>query len=212
MNTKITTQEGSFIFNLVHYKRNPVISKPYTLVISMELKTLDYKPASTISLPDDHVYQELSMKAYLYEHHIDSELMVLGGQAFEDIAENVLNNDYYPIYTDQLFAELYALWRRYHLNAMKAGTPEQMAFIRGWIAKRKRMNESTDYREQREALKHADLLTSKLADDTPYEYGTGWLYEPIPDTTLTRIKELIASALPKDALPKGSPHASQTQE
>ena len=50
--------------------------------------------------------------------------IVCGGQCFEALV---------PFIPDPAFQEIVHLWRRYHLNDMHAGTPEQEAEVQRWL-------------------------------------------------------------------------------
>lgn len=107
-------------------------------------------------------------------HHTD---IVMGGQCLEEIGKYVRS---------KLFNRTLRLWRKYHLNGMKAGTPEQEAFLKekqaqGWRYK---------YEEACELLKEAGLNPVEL-DGKPYYYGHAWLYRPIPENDLEEIKSII---------------------
>ena len=77
------------------------------------------------------------------------------------------------------------MWRRYHLNGMHAGTPEQEAEVKRWLGARPH-----DYLAAREHLRRVGLLTVEH-EGKPYTYGTGWLFEPIPDDDLAWIRYII---------------------
>ena len=102
--------------------------------------------------------------------------IVCGGQCLEELV---------PFIPDPAFQEIVHLWRRYHLNNMHAGTPEQEAEVKRWLDGRR-----YDYPAAREHLREVGLLTVEH-NGKPYTYGTGWLYEPIPADDLARIRDII---------------------
>lgn len=102
--------------------------------------------------------------------------IVCGGQCFEGLISFI---------SDPAFQEIVHLWRRYHLNDMHAGTPEQEAEVKRWLGAR-----PYDYPAAREHLREVGLLTVEH-EGKPYTYGTGWLFEPIPATDLARIRDII---------------------
>lgn len=63
-----------------------------------------------------------------------------------------------------------SIWKRWHLNDMRAGTPKQEEFIRLWNVSHK-----YDYTEACKALKEVGLLY-----DNGYKYGSAWLQEEVP--------------------------------
>lgn len=66
--------------------------------------------------------------------------------------------------------KLQDIWKRWHLNDMRAGTPEQEDFIREWMKSNR-----YDYTAACNALKEAGLY-----EIDGYKYGHGWLMEEIP--------------------------------
>lgn len=105
--------------------------------------------------------------------HTDIEY---GGQCLDAIAETSVGSN-------STFKEIYRLWKLYHLNNMHAGTPKQEAYLKSLNAP----DITCDYKSTCKALESADLL-----NDNGYTYGLSWLYEPIPEADLNRIKELFA--------------------
>lgn len=89
-------------------------------------------------------------------------------------------NEY--IHSD-VFSEIYRLWKLYHLNDLHAGTKKQEEFVNKTF---KEANESYNYNKACEILEEAGLLI-----DNGYKYGSGWLYEPIPEDDLKQIEGLI---------------------
>lgn len=102
--------------------------------------------------------------------------IVCGGQCLEKLV---------PFIPDPAFQEIVRLWRRYHLNDMHAGTPEQEAEVKRWLDGRR-----YDYPAAHEHLREVGLLTVEH-NGKPYTYGTGWLYEPIPADDLAEIRYII---------------------
>lgn len=90
-----------------------------------------------------------------------------------------------PYIPDPAFHSLVDLWRRYHLNNLHAGTPEQEAEVKRWLGARR-----YDYPAACEHLREVGLLTVEH-NGKPYTYGTGWLFEPIPADDLARIRDII---------------------
>jgi len=78
-----------------------------------------------------------------------------------------------------------AIWHRYHLNDMKAGSPRQELFVAG----RNSTGIRYDYAETCNALSDAGLLVDSeyLHNGEPYRYGTAWLKESIPDSVQAEI-------------------------
>lgn len=130
-------------------------------------------------------YVELSICGTIWNRiHTD---IITGGQCLDTIARYIKNN---PVFT-----ELYDYWKRYHLNGMHAGTPEQEAAIEAWKAAGNRY----EYKAVCEELKRLGLYTvnytglsvGRRYNDEPYTYGHAWLIEEIPGNVLIRLEHLI---------------------
>lgn len=117
--------------------------------------------------------------------------IIMGGQCLDHI-DHVPEND-------DLFQEIKGFWMRYHLNDMYAGTIEQIEALEA-----ANLTNASDYTKACEYLKSIGLYEVELneeekrnnpryAGDT-YAYGHGWLYRPIPEQDLARIKEIMEVA------------------
>ena len=107
--------------------------------------------------------------------------IVMGGQCFDDLKKYLWGN--------KLFREIYGLWERNHLNGTNAGTKEQMACLE---AHKDEINELDGwYKKELNLLKKYNMDVVEH-NGKPYKYGTGWIYRPIPDDDLKRIKELLS--------------------
>ena len=96
-----------------------------------------------------------------------------GGQCCDRIAA------WFP--KDAKAARMVEIWSRYHLNDMRTGTPQQMAFIKAWQAGGARY----DYTEACKALEAAGLNPDP---ETGYKYGHAWPFEEIPAEIIAEIK------------------------
>lgn len=67
--------------------------------------------------------------------------------------------------------KIIAIWKKYHLNDMNAGTPEQEKALKGFKG---------DYDAQCEHLKKKGLYEVTLKNGKPYKYGTGWITRELP--------------------------------
>lgn len=87
-------------------------------------------------------------------------------------ADDLTNESLTPIkgfeYSDVL--KIQSIWKRWHLNDMRAGTPKQEDFIREW-----KLTHKYDYTKACEALAEVGLLY-----DNGYKYGSSWLKEELP--------------------------------
>ena len=88
-----------------------------------------------------------------------------------------------------LFLKIYSLWKQYHLNHMMSGTPKQIAFLKSL----KKPNNAEFYTWECEQLKKVGLFFDDL-DGKPYQYGTGWLTNEIPNDVKEDINKLLEVA------------------
>ena len=96
----------------------------------------------------------------------------------------------------ELFNEIYGLWKKYHLNGMHAGTPEQEAAIKEWETAGNRY----DYKAACEMLKKINLYevnytgasVGRMYNNEPYKYGQAWLIQELPGNVLLRIEHLLS--------------------
>lgn len=96
-----------------------------------------------------------------------------GGQCIDTILKYFPHND--------LVKELHRLWKRWHLNSMKAGDAEQEKAVEKYLETNR-----YDYKEVCKYLESINLL-----EHNGYRYGTKWLYELIDSQDLTKIHELL---------------------
>ena len=108
--------------------------------------------------------------------HIKTDVYCCG-QCLNEIAEFV---------HDPLFKEIHSYWKQYHLNDLHAGTSEQEKAVADWEAN----GNKYDYTEACNYLKSIGLYEVEH-NGKPYKYGHAWLYEPIPESDLVRIEEII---------------------
>lgn len=98
------------------------------------------------------------------------------GQNLDEISEYI---------SSPLFKQIYRLWKLYHLNDLHAGTKAQEKIINDAFEK---TNEQYDYDKACSILDKEGLLI-----DNGYKYGSGWLYEPIPEEDLKEIESIFKS-------------------
>lgn len=131
---------------------------------------------------------------------------ISGGQNLDTIKEYV---------DDPIFAEIFDLWTKFHLNGLNSGTFRQEAAL---VEETDRRNEehkakgekeekpltyAERYKDACEYLKSIDLYIDSLADGevldcenedatpTRYTYGHGWITRVLSDETIKRIESLI---------------------
>lgn len=154
------------IINLPKIDFNNIGKKNYPVELEVELKQRDEK-------------ETLSICGYVW-NHIHTDLYCCG-QCLDTIAEYYQDND--------LFQQVYCLWKLYHLNDMHAGTEKQEQAIER-AKENGLLKKNADYHAVCDYLKSVDLYEDTY-NGMPYIYGTAWLYQPIPDDDLKLIKSII---------------------
>ena len=103
-----------------------------------------------------------------------------GGQNLDEIKKMIPNN--------KLFNKIYSIWKKYHLNDLTPGSPEQEKYLKSIT----RPDNADFYTWECEQLKKVDLLRDKsfLYNGEPYKYGTAWLTTPIPEEVKKEIKSI----------------------
>lgn len=81
--------------------------------------------------------------------------------------------------------ELIAVWREWHLNDMKAGTPEQERALDEWRA----ASGGEGYEKAVEYLKSRGLY-EVMHDGAPYKYGSAWLTRELPKDFGARLRDI----------------------
>lgn len=94
--------------------------------------------------------------------------IVSGSQNLEEIGQ------LFP--RDSRVQRVVATWRRWHLNDLKAGTPEQEAYLRDHP-------QLSSYDERLAALTGAGLNPHN-----GYEYGSQWLTESLPADVIEQVR------------------------
>ena len=151
-----------FNFGKIAYGRSTRKVNP--VEVKVELYTRDNKVVFTAS---GTIYNSRKTDCYC------------AGQCLDEIAMFLQNPK---------FITIHKLWKKYHLNDMHAGTPEQEQLVDDYF---KAEHKNYNYDEAKKVLEDNNMLTVKLPDGTDYTYGTGWLYEPIPEEDLNTIVKLL---------------------
>jgi hypothetical protein len=116
-----------------------------------------------------------------------------GGQNLDEISKA------YP--QDQTVQRICKVWKRYHLNDMRAGTPEQEKVIREWLENNP--NEKYDYTIACAILGQENLYIVDLPlpndfigrfHQPTHKYGSSWIFEPIPQEVLDEINSWNGNA------------------
>ena len=146
-------------------------------------------PHLTIDLEPIGQYTELAICGNVW-NHIETDLVQFG-QMYDAML------DYFP--HSPLVAEIVKVWKRWHLNGLKAGTRTQAKAIDAY--KRNNTLWRYDYGEACDILKDQGLYedTSKLGrlerianrllkQGKGYKYGHAWLVEPLPEKIIEQVK------------------------
>ena len=161
----------------------------YPVTVEIELKehggdeTFTVDPVTKKHIPTGEktpVYTEFTASAMIGAR--------CGGQCLDEIAKHLKNEE---------FTRIYTWWKKYHLNGMNAGTPEQEAAIEAWKACGNRY----DYTAACDFLKSIDLYEIPFTGlsigreyhGELYRYGTAWIIETIPADTIAEIRAYIES-------------------
>ena len=101
----------------------------------------------------------------------------MGGQCCEDIL------DFFP--NDNQAKRMVRVWRRWHLNKLRAGSPRQEE----WLRKNKVLVTGKDYAQRCALLTEAGLNPDAelIIAGKPYSYGSKWLKEELPDEIIQEI-------------------------
>lgn len=154
----------------------------YQCVLTLRL-TQEVGIRQTIDLEPVSSFWELSIQGTV-THHGKGEGISAAGQ----IVGGILR--LYPERTD--VARIAAIWERWHLNGMKAGTREQAAALVGLLP-------GVDWYD----MACARLESAGLLVDRGYKYGSKWLVEPLPEAVLREICGLFGVDLAEMELEKG---------
>jgi hypothetical protein len=97
------------------------------------------------------------------------------GQIFDGVNPSEFTNS-------EDLSEIIRIWKRWHLSDLKAGTRQQTNILRAWGDRPK----GWSYTEDTEHLKNRGML-----QDFDYTYGTAWLFEPVPEHIVNKLKRLM---------------------
>jgi hypothetical protein len=108
---------------------------------------------------------------------------------------------------DPQLVELVRLWRRWHLNDMRAGTRVQEVAVRAYRRARPHGHGTDNYAEtcrwldERGLLRHGSWVPKAGALPVPYVYGTAWLVEVVPDAVAVRLDALLTAMKARQVAP-----------
>lgn len=107
------------------------------------------------------------------------------GQIVMSMTDSYISSmDYAPGWDEDRVRMFVAIWRKWHLNDMQAGTPEQMAILE------RHKIEYPGY-----PVNHYDwacevLATNGMLSHNGYKYGTAWLKKEVPAAALEFLQNL----------------------
>lgn len=187
----MATRRRDFTFKNICADNRPT-RELYDVVVHVELTDIDGPKPSAYELPADHIYRRLSITADMIPHDVTAVAdgaIYIGGQCLDTIFQIAYESPKHTRHAVRMrsnptFQFLYDAWRASHRNDAYAGTPTQNEALGE--------NCQADYDERIRILKEHDLVEDTLADGTPYRYGTGWLYEPIPERTLEHLDRMLS--------------------
>jgi hypothetical protein len=87
--------------------------------------------------------------------------------------------------SDEEFRELLDVWDRWHLNDLHAGTEKQESIINEHINDSKYAHLDKTYDRKVQILKDNNTYI-----DNGYQWGSAWLYEPLPDDVVNFVKHI----------------------
>ena len=91
-------------------------------------------------------------------------------------------------WTPNLVRKFRDVWKRWHLNDMKAGSPKQQEAVEKWEAQ----GNKYEYDAVCRMLEERGLLVDEsfIHNGNPYKYGTAWLKEELPDSVVSFLASL----------------------
>ena len=123
----------------------------------------------------------LSIRGNVWNHNHSDVLMC--GQCLDELL---------PYFKeDEKFLFIYDMWKKYHLNDLHAGTPEQETLLKEAVKNGELSSYgANNYKETCEYLKQHNLYEVEVKGK-PYRYGSGWLFEEIPLEDLAKMVYFI---------------------
>lgn len=98
--------------------------------------------------------------------------------------------EFAPGWTPELMQQFREVWDQWHLNDMRAGSPNQEAWIKA--NPQDYQYPKSHYEVYRDALTNAGLNPDPnyLKDGKPYRYGSAWIQEAVPQEVLDFLQAL----------------------
>lgn len=105
-------------------------------------------------------------------------------------------------WTRPMLRRFFQVWKEHHLNDLRAGSPDQEAFLAGYAegsAKLAAAGVNSDpYPDRSAALAAAGINPDPnyLHEGKPYVYGSAWLTTPVPQDVVDFLRNLPAADQP----------------
>lgn len=153
----------------------------------------------------------VSIELELYQNEQDEYCLVGVGYVWKSNKSDIVTcgqildtlTPFYP--QNELFKQIYSIWKEYHLNDMQAGCEHQRenwdlksdiiyndkSFFAGHVY----YGEERFHSYSNNLIEHPKGLLKKPCEVCGYKYGTEWKHKRIPDEIVKQIKEIIT--LPK---------------
>jgi hypothetical protein len=147
------------------------------------LGSVDYNQTGKSNCPVDFEVswdgKRFSATATIWRGANRREALVCG-QCLEEAAAHLPEN--------QLAQRILAVWRDWHLNDMRAGSPAQQAWLKANPVEA--VYPESHYEKACKALAEVGLNPDPghLHNGKPYAYGSAWLTEEIPAETVSEIE------------------------
>ena len=147
-----------------------------TVRVELDTEKKPCAPGLTIDLEPvpGGTYTELSITGDVYEKSGHRWREVAGGQIHEELLERFGDDPY--------VARLVEIWKRWHLNGLRAGTRAQADFLREHPV-------NAVYPASHYDLALEALTAAGLNPDRDYKYGKAWLVELLPDELVAELTD-----------------------
>ena len=149
-----------------------------------EIGKVDYENKGTANYPVDIEYSLINGR-FSASGNIwlpSRRDIVSGGQNLEEIASLFPDNEQVQ--------RIVAVWRKWHLNDMHAGSPKQEEFL-----EKLNLPNHNHYENAKAKLEEAGLNPDEsfIFNGRPYEYGSAWLYVELPPAVISEIESWMGT-------------------
>jgi hypothetical protein len=147
-------------------------------------------------------YPERDVKVYAHVKYDGQRLSLTGVEGPKANGDcvgasgQISLDDVVPMDSGVDVSKLREVWKRWHLNDMRAGSPYQEA----WLREHPIDPAEYAYPKSHYVVASEKLRAAKLNPDpfsSGYEYGHGWQFEEVPGTVIEFLDSLPATDAPK---------------